>query len=51
MVIEYMEFPNEGHGFSRLENKLACYAKIEKFLAEHLGGKVESYEMTISSED
>ena len=47
-TVEYMGFPDEGHGFSRLENKLTCFANIEKFLAEHLGGESESFSMTIS---
>jgi dipeptidyl aminopeptidase/acylaminoacyl peptidase len=46
-TVEYMGFPDEGHGFSRLENKLTCYASIKKFLAEHLGGVSESFSMTI----
>ncbi len=50
-TVEYMGFPDEGHGFSRLENKLTCYANIEKFLAEHLGGRKESFSMTIKIEN
>jgi len=46
-TVEFMGFPDEGHGFSRLENKLTCYANIEKFLAEHLGGEKETFSMTI----
>ena len=37
---EYMLFEDEGHGFARPENRLKFYAAAEKFLAEHLGGRV-----------
>lgn len=39
--VTYLVFPNEGHGFSRFENRLAFYAISEKFLAECLGGRAE----------
>jgi len=38
---EYMLFKDEGHGFARPENRLKFYAAAEKFLAEHLGGRME----------
>jgi len=38
---EYMLFEDEGHGFARPENRLKFYAAAEKFLAKHLGGRVE----------
>ena len=38
---QYMLFEDEGHGFARPENRLKFYAAAEKFLAEHLGGRVE----------
>jgi dipeptidyl aminopeptidase/acylaminoacyl peptidase len=31
-------FADEGHGFERPENRLACYGVTEAFLARHLGG-------------
>ena len=37
---EYMLFKDEGHGFARPENRLKFYAAAEKFLAEHLGGRM-----------
>ena len=37
---EYMLFEDEGHGFARPENRLKFYAAAEKFLAEHLGGRM-----------
>ncbi len=39
--VQYMLFPDEGHGFARPENRLKFYAAAEKFLAKHLGGRVE----------
>ena len=39
--VEYMLFPDEGHGFARPENRLAFYARAEKFLAKYLGGRAE----------
>lgn len=38
---EYLLFPDEGHGFAKPENRLRFYTAAEKFLAEHLGGRVE----------
>ena len=39
--VEYMLFPDEGHGFARPENRLKFYAAAEAFLAKYLGGRVE----------
>lgn len=39
---EYMLFEDEGHGFAKPENRLKFYAVAERFLAKHLGGRVES---------
>ncbi|KPJ96662.1 MAG: peptidase S9 [Gemmatimonas sp. SG8_17] len=38
---EYMLFPDEGHGFAKPENRLRFHEAAEKFLAKHLGGRVE----------
>lgn len=38
---EYMLFPDEGHGFARRENRMKFTAAVERFLAKHLGGRVE----------
>jgi dipeptidyl aminopeptidase/acylaminoacyl peptidase len=38
---EYLLFEDEGHGFAHPENRLKFYAAAEKFLAKHLGGRVE----------
>ncbi|MFQ5490368.1 MAG: alpha/beta fold hydrolase, partial [Phycisphaerae bacterium] len=39
--VEYVEYADEGHGFARPENRLDFFAKSEKFLAKHLGGRYE----------
>jgi len=39
--VEYLLFPDEGHGFARPENRLKFFAAAEKFLAKHLGGRSE----------
>lgn len=38
---EYLLFPDEGHGFAKPENRLRFYAAAERFLAKHLGGRLE----------
>ncbi len=40
-TVDYLEFPDEGHGFARPENRLVFYRRAEKFLAAHLGGRCE----------
>lgn len=35
---EYLVFNDEGHGFSRPENRMIFYKGVEKFLAKYLGG-------------
>ncbi len=42
--VEYVEYEDEGHGFARPENRLDFYARAEKFLAKHLGGRFEPIE-------
>jgi dipeptidyl aminopeptidase/acylaminoacyl peptidase len=39
--VEYLVFPDEGHGIFRPENRLKFFAAAEEFLARHLGGRVE----------
>jgi len=39
--VEYIVFPDEGHGFARPENNVRFYAAAEAFLAKYLGGRVE----------
>lgn len=38
---QYMLFEDEGHGFAKPENRMTFYAAVERFLAEHLGGRSE----------
>ena len=38
---EYLLFEDEGHGFTKPENRLKFYAAAERFLAQHLGGRFE----------
>lgn len=39
--VEYLLFPDEGHGFVRPENNLQLAAEAEDFLGRYLGGRVE----------
>lgn len=39
--VEYVVYPDEGHGFARPENRLHFFAISEQFLAKHLGGRAE----------
>ena len=40
--VEYINAPDEGHGFARPENNMAFVAAMEKFLARHTGGRYQS---------
>lgn len=39
--VEYIVFPDEGHGFANPQNKLRFDAAVEGFLAKYLGGRAE----------
>jgi dipeptidyl aminopeptidase/acylaminoacyl peptidase len=39
--VQYIVFPDEGHGFVRPENREKWFAATEEFLAKHLGGRAE----------
>lgn len=39
--VDYLVFPDEGHGFARPQNRLKFYAAAEAFLAKYLGGRAE----------
>ena len=41
LPVTYVNFPDEGHGFQRPENRLAFYAVMEGFLAQCLDGRAE----------
>jgi len=40
--VEYIVAPDEGHGFRNEDNNLALAAKMEAFLAEHVGGRYQT---------
>ena len=42
LPVEYILAPDEGHGFSQRINRMAMFARIEQFLAQHLGGRYQS---------
>jgi len=44
-TVEYLRFPDEGHGIRKLENRTTAYRRIADFLERHLG------EVEISMED
>jgi dipeptidyl aminopeptidase/acylaminoacyl peptidase len=39
--VQYVVYPDEGHGFARPENRLHFFGISEEFLAKHLGGRAE----------
>ncbi len=39
--VEYINAPDEGHGFARPENNMAFIAAMEKFLARHIEGRYQ----------
>ena len=41
LAVEYLNFPDEGHGFANPKNNMAFLAVVEKFLAHHLGGRYQ----------
>jgi len=42
--VEYMLFPNEGHGLRNWQNILRFNRKVEDFLSEHLGGRSAGFD-------
>ncbi|HUF89926.1 MAG TPA: S9 family peptidase [Gemmatimonadota bacterium] len=40
--VEYLVAADEGHGFANEESNLALFAKVEDFLARHLGGRCQT---------
>jgi dipeptidyl aminopeptidase/acylaminoacyl peptidase len=40
--VDYMVKDDEGHGFLNPENQIDMYRAVERFLAEHLGGRAEN---------
>merc|ERR1712176_1254393 len=41
--VEYVLYPDEGHGFARPQNRIDFNARAELFLQTHLGGRAEEY--------
>ena len=41
LPVEYIVAPDEGHGFRSAENRMALAVSMERFLAKHLGGRVQ----------
>lgn len=37
--VTYVLYPDEGHGLVRPQNRLDFYSRMERFFAEHLGGR------------
>ena len=49
--VPYIVKDNEGHGFANEENRLYFYRAVERFLAKHLGGRVEESNEKIAELD
>jgi len=41
--VEYVLYPDEGHGFARPDNRIDFNGRSEDFLAKHLGGRAEPF--------
>ena len=39
--VEYIVADDEGHGFAKPENRMRAYRAMERFFAQHLGGRAE----------
>lgn len=42
--VEYVVYPDEGHGFARPENQRDFYGRVEEFFAKYLGGRAEPWQ-------
>lgn len=42
--VEYVLYPDEGHGFARPDNRIDFNGRAEVFLTKHLGGRAENFE-------
>ncbi|HYO63959.1 MAG TPA: prolyl oligopeptidase family serine peptidase, partial [Pyrinomonadaceae bacterium] len=38
--VEYLRFPDEGHGIRKLSNRVIAYRRVARFLERHLGAGV-----------
>ena len=41
--VEYVLYPDEGHGFARPANRIDFNGRAELFLAKYLGGRAEEF--------
>ena len=41
--VTYLQYPDEGHGFTRLENNLSYMAAAEAFFDKYLGWQVRAH--------
>ena len=41
--VEYVLYPDEGHGFARPNNRIDFNGRSEEFLAKYLGGRAEPF--------
>lgn len=41
--VEYVLYPDEGHGFARPDNRIDFNGRVELFLEKHLGGRAEDF--------
>jgi len=41
--VEYVLYPDEGHGFARPDNRIDFNGRAEMFLSKHLGGRYEEF--------
>lgn len=44
IAVEYVLYPDEGHGFARPDNRIDFFGRVELFLKEHLGGRAEEFQ-------
>ena len=44
LPVTLVVYPDEGHGFARIENNLDFFGRMEEFLAKHLGGRKEPWQ-------
>ena len=39
--VQYVLYPDEGHGLVRSDNRIDFYGRVEQFLSKQLGGRAE----------
>ncbi|KAL3935882.1 MAG: hypothetical protein SGBAC_008691 [Bacillariaceae sp.] len=47
--VEYVLYPDEGHGFARPDNRIDFNGRAEQFLAKYLGGRAEEFDKPAGS--